>query len=116
MISNAALVAALREQHPEIQTRRFLLALRQAFPDVAGDEPINFNRVPDGYVIRKDAREVDIFEAEATHPLGDHAIRDICRLWFDLDSEGIALSLFVVSHFGHINQVDLQAWHYRRAA
>lgn len=112
LTSNATLVSALKAERPEPQTRSFVRALREAFPEVGGDEPVAFNRVPDGYVIRKESREVDLFEAEATHPLSKRATEDICRLWFDLDGASIRLSLYIVNRFGHVNQVDLEPWYY----
>lgn len=39
--------------------------------------------------IRVGDREVDLFEVEVTHPLPVHTLRDIAKLWFELDALAI---------------------------
>lgn len=109
--TNDSIVAALQATYPVICKGRFLEALMEAFPDYAIDAS-RFTRVPDAYAIRVDDREVDLFEVEVTHPLPVHTLRDIAKLWFELDGLSIRLSLYVVSRYGHINAVALQPWYY----
>lgn len=109
--TNDSIVAALQATYPSVCKGRFLDALMEAFPDYAIDAS-RFTRVPDAYAIRVGDREVDLFEVEVTHPLPVHTLRDIAKLWFELDALAIQLSLYVVSRYGHINAVDLRPWYY----
>lgn len=107
--TNAQIVAALTDQYPQIKTRGFLKELRAAF---AGRQLRHncirgFNRVPDGYVIDAPARRIDLFEAEATHPLPTAALDDYIHLWHDFGCYGVTVNLYVVSRLGHINAVDM---------
>ena len=109
--TNAQMVAALRNEHPEIQTGGKLIAnLEGAFPGVC-DDLRWFRRIPDAYAIRVEEREVDIFEVEVTHPIPLSTVKDLAGLWFDLDSLDIEMACYVINRYGHINRLDLCAWY-----
>jgi hypothetical protein len=110
--TNQQMVAALREEHPELRTGGKLIRdLEASFPE-ALDDLRWFTRIPDAYAIRQDDREVDVFEVEVTHPIPLSTVRDLTRLWFDLDSMSVKMTCYVVNRYGHINVLDLRSWYY----
>jgi hypothetical protein len=108
-LSNHQMVAVLREHYPELQEGRFVPALAAAFEEFDSDW---FTRMPDAFAIRVPQREVDVIEVEITHPIPHDTMRDLGRLWFELDAIDVLMRLFVMNRYGHINEIDLQAWWY----
>ena len=108
----SAVLEALCAQYPQIRRAGFMKALRGAFPSIVEAELDDFARVPDGFVVRAEDDEVDVFEVEITHPLDDRSMRDFAFFWAALDSLEVGMRLHVVNRYGHINEVDLAAYYY----
>ena len=107
--SHADILAALVEAYPDIQTRRFNRALATVYPPSV-EAPI-FRRVPDAFAIYLPAMDVDLFEIEITSGLTPAALADYAALMVDLSFDYVTGRLFVVSRFGHINEIDTRPWY-----
>lgn len=108
--SNQQLVWALLHQYPEVKAGGFVPALETAFPELF-DDMRWFRRVPDGYTIRPEEREVDLFEIEVTHAIPRSTLLDLGKLRLELDNLDIRLDCCIVNRYGHINQLDLGFWY-----
>lgn len=107
--TNQQMVAWLTEQYPQVKTGKLAArAISETFPEL---EDVPFDCVPDGIVIDAEDRRIDLFEAEVTHPIPRSAMWAICDLWVACDNAGIALNLFVVNRYGHVNQMDIAPWY-----
>jgi len=104
--TNDQLVRGLKDQYPQVRSGRGLLdELVAAFPQAHG-APRDLACIPDAWAIYPEDREVDIFEAEVTHPVSRNTMHELARLWFWLDAFNVRMNLYIVSRYGHVNQLD----------
>jgi hypothetical protein len=107
--SNQQMVAALKEQYPEVRTGN--LAAREITATWPELDDVEVGFCPDGVVIDREARRVDVFEVEVTHAIPQSTMWKICDLWVACDAHDIELNLFVVNRYGHIGQVEIGPWY-----
>jgi hypothetical protein len=112
----AEILAFLREHIPALEVRGWKERTLEAF---AGTEEVelaeedfrkyilDFNYIPDGFVIDKEEMRLDFFEVEITSLMKRTKLQAYGEFKTIMDYYAIEFSLFSVNQHGHINEVPL---------
>jgi len=121
-VTSEVVLLALKDTFPEVRAGRWREAVIASFlfRSRQGGAPRDFVRMvetfrfePDAFAIYKGEGALSFFEIEIYNPMTDEKLEAYGKLVTDLHFYGIALEVYTINRYGHMNQVDL-LHHYAR--
>jgi hypothetical protein len=115
-VTSGAVLQALKQTLPEVRSGRWREAVLSAFlfRSRQGGAPRDFVALvngfryePDAYATYKSDGGLSFFEIEIYNPMTDEKLEAYGKLVTDLHWHGIALEVYTINRYGHMNQVDL---------
>jgi len=101
-----AMIAALRERHPNVQTAGFFRALAECgeyMRDLLKHDPewrASINIVPDAFAIDRIGKHVSVFEVVDTHDIPASKVEAVAEIGWALDQDGYDIAIIRVDRHG----------------